>query len=218
MAEDSLPREQARREAAKARYARDRERFIELAEDYRRKRFAADPDGERAVRAAQMRRWREANPDKVAAKNVERNLARQRDLEAERAAERARYAANPDQYRAKSKRNRAPTEVRSQQHREWRAANPDKAAANDRNKRARRRNAEGTHTAEDIADIRRMQRDRCAYCRKPLHGGGTVDHIKAVVRGGSNERRNLQLACNRCNSSKHDSDPIEFMQGKGRLL
>ena len=73
---------------------------------------------------------------------------------------------------------------------------------------------------EDIADIRRMQRDRCANpkCRCKLNGRGAVDHIRALVNGGTNDRRNLQLLCKSCNSSKRSKDAIIFMQEQGLLL
>ena len=99
----------------------------------------------------------------------------------------------------------------------WKA-NPDKAREYHHRRRARKRNAGGTHTAEDIADIRKMQRDRCAICRTKLKGRGHLDHIKALVNGGSNDRRNLQLLCQPCNSRKRSRDQIDFMREQGFLL
>jgi 5-methylcytosine-specific restriction endonuclease McrA len=96
----------------------------------------------------------------------------------------------------------------------------DKAREYRSRRRAAKRNAGGDHTAEDIADIRRMQRDRCANpkCRCKLNGGGAVDHIRALANDGTNDRRNLQLLCKSCNSRKRSKDAIIFMQEQGLLL
>lgn len=85
-------------------------------------------------------------------------------------------------------------------------------------RRARMMAAEGSFSASDIADIRRLQRDRCAICRCRLNGKETIDHIVALINGGSNRRSNLQLVCKSCNSSKKDRHPIAFMQSRGLLL
>lgn len=118
------------------------------------------------------------------------------------------YRNNLDHVLAKSKINSA----------RWRAENPDKNAAKTRRRRAIKLAAPGSHTLEDIAAIRKAQRDKCACCRMKLHGGGEVDHIKSLKRGGSNHRSNLQLLCEFCNRSKGAKDPIDFMREKGRLL
>jgi len=41
----------------------------------------------------------------------------------------------------------------------------------------------------------------CAYCKiqTPF---GHVDHIKPISRGGTDDRRNLQYLCPKCNQSK----------------
>lgn len=45
-----------------------------------------------------------------------------------------------------------------------------------------------------------------------------VDHIKALRRGGTNDRRNLQMLCQPCNNRKHAKDPIDYAQSLGLLL
>lgn len=104
--------------------------------------------------------------------------------------------------------------------RKWRTANPDAVLANNRTRRARKHGASGTHTADDIADIRRLQRDRCATpeCRVKLRGGGQVDHIIALSRGGTNDRRNLQILCQPCNARKYTRDPLDLARDNGRFI
>jgi 5-methylcytosine-specific restriction endonuclease McrA len=99
-----------------------------------------------------------------------------------------------------------------------RKAKPELFIALSSKRRARKRAAVGTFTAADITDIRRLQRDKCAACRRPLRGKGDIDHIIALSGGGSNDRRNLQLLCHSCNSSKQARHPIEFMQSRGFLI
>lgn len=97
---------------------------------------------------------------------------------------------------------------------------PEKWAERARNRRAKTRGANGNHTAADVAEIRKMQRDRCALptCRAKLCGGGTIDHIHPLKTGGRNDRRNLQILCRSCNSRKSDRDQIEFLQARGFLI
>lgn len=85
-------------------------------------------------------------------------------------------------------------------------------------RRARRIGNGGEHTAEDIADIRRMQGDNCAICTKPLKGGGVKDHIKPLKLGGDNGRRNIQLLHRKCNGEKAAKDPLDHARSLGRLL
>lgn len=118
---------------------------------------------------------------------------------------------------ARRKNLRAPEKNRARVKR-WREENPEKAAAMMRNVRAQRRGADGFHTIADIERIRKAQRGRCAVCRCRINGGGHVDHIQALRRGGSNWPSNIQILCPPCNHHKNSRDPMEFMQSRGLLL
>lgn len=137
---------------------------------------------------------------------------------------RASYAGDPKQqatHRAEAKAYNAknPELVRAKND-QYRRDNPEVMRANMAKRRAREVNAEGSHTAADIADIRLRQKDRCALpsCRKPLKGRGSLDHRVALKNGGSNWRKNLQLLCRPCNSQKSATDEIVFMQSLGFLM
>jgi 5-methylcytosine-specific restriction endonuclease McrA len=101
---------------------------------------------------------------------------------------------------------------------EYNRHNKDKKAILESHRRARKAASEGSYTPSDIADIRRMQKDKCAYCKVKLKGRGHIDHIIPLARGGTNYRSNLQLTCRSCNCRKHAKHPIEFAQREGRLL
>jgi len=92
--------------------------------------------------------------------------------------------------------------------------NVERYRSHTRNRRAK---TEGTHTAEDIADIFRMQNGKCAYCRKKLEKYH-VDHIVPMSKGGLNWRSNLQLTCPSCNLRKNSKNPMDFAKENGLLL
>lgn len=117
--------------------------------------------------------------------------------------------------------------------RAWQKSNPDKTKlytkrtaerypearrARVRNRRAKQRQLGGSHTAADIISILKSQRGRCAYCRCKLDEEYHVDHIVPVVKGGGNDKRNLQITCAPCNQSKFTRDAIDFARGLGMLI
>lgn len=89
-----------------------------------------------------------------------------------------------------------------------------------RRRRAQKLGVNGTHTAEDLAEILRLQKHRCAHCRIKFSRAikKELDHIVALVSGGSNDRRNLQFLCKPCNGSKGKRDAIDFARQSGKLL
>lgn len=101
----------------------------------------------------------------------------------------------------------------------WAKRHPDRKRAVENRRRARKYAAGGSYTASDIAELFKHQRGRCAYCPTALTKKNRhIDHIEPIARGGTNDRSNLQLLCQPCNSSKGARDPIVFAQSIGRLL
>jgi 5-methylcytosine-specific restriction endonuclease McrA len=184
----------------------------ESAENARR--YRADPAPYKARAAlrretkpaqvrAEIKRWEEANAEWVKAytrartqRNQEKGLARLAKWTAE----------NPDRERAR--------------HIRWKGENIDIVRVHTRNRRARKKSAPGTHTAEDVEWLMTKQRGKCAHswCRKSLKNGHHVDHVLPLALGGSNDRSNLQLLCESCNCSKGAKHPIQFAQQHGLLL
>lgn len=108
------------------------------------------------------------------------------------------------------------------QTRAWRDQNPEKVSAQHINRRARKLQAEGTHTGDDIKHILESQRGLCANCPSKLFKSGAkkyhIDHIQPLSKGGSNWPSNLQLLCPTCNLRKGAKDPYEWAKEQGRLL
>ena len=179
------------------------------------------------------RKWDLESKDRIAAWRLE-------NKEKLRAQERARYAKDPEKYRNKVRlqyqkngekirakriayhyevyQNPSVREAAAKRTREWAAAHPDKVRANARNGKAKRKNVPGKHSAADIAAIKKMQKNKCAYCRVRLGRKYHIDHITPVSKGGTNDRCNLQIACVGCNLSKGARDPIFHAQTLGMLL
>jgi len=170
------------------------------------------------------RRWRQRNPDHERQyREAHRDSARERDRRyrqghADQHRERARrYAAAHREERAQYQSSH-PEQVQATRRRYY-ATHAEQVREQDRLKsscrRARKRNAEGTYDAADVAVMLRNQKGRCWWCRKPMKGKHTIDHRIALARGGSNDPGNLVLSCPRCNRRKHTKTPQEFA---GRLL
>lgn len=100
----------------------------------------------------------------------------------------------------------------------WRADNPEKEKAIKNNRRARKLNSEGSHTAADIQQILVLQKGKYAVCHAAISIGYHVDHIVPLALNGGNSKYNLQLLCQHCNLSKHAKHPVDFMQSRGMLL
>src|SRR6185312_7877852 len=135
--------------------------------------------------------WRAANPER---------------MKATAAAYYARSAEKRASYRADNRERLLANSAK------WKSENPDKRSAQNANRRARMRGAGGSFTAEDVSEILKHQKYKCAHpwCRVSLKDGFHRDHIIPLTKGGSNVRANLQLLCQPCNLKKFTKHPIDF--------
>lgn len=126
----------------------------------------------------------------------------------ERAAERSKkwWAENPEKMLEKSKL--------------YRKNNPEKSLISGRTRRARKQNADGSHTADDVFKMLDVQKYKCAEptCQADLSDGYHVDHIIPLSKGGGNGPDNLQCLCPSCNLRKSSKLPHEWAREMGRLL
>jgi hypothetical protein len=95
--------------------------------------------------------------------------------------------------------------------RNWQLNNPDAFKAIQHRKRARRRQAAGYFTANDVSHMRIKQSNKCYYCGRNLKRP-TIDHKVPLIRGGTNWPSNLCLACQSCNDSKGKKTIQEFKE------
>lgn len=165
---------------------------------------------------------------------------RLRHPEASAIASRKWQLANPDKYKAAQKRkyttNRAASLAKGHERyrrhrekllaykREYGKKYPERIAERNRNTKARRKGADGNHTAADVKAIWLRQKKRCAVpnCKNPIAATGNnkyhVDHIVAIANGGSNWPHNLQILCAQDNLAKRTKDDIEWANLHGLLF
>jgi 5-methylcytosine-specific restriction endonuclease McrA len=92
----------------------------------------------------------------------------------------------------------------------WYANNRDYERVRQENKRARRMNATGSFTEDDVRFIYAYQGGRCFYCLDPVGDDFHRDHFIPLARGGTNDWTNIVVSCPSCNFSKRDKLPHEF--------
>lgn len=86
------------------------------------------------------------------------------------------------------------------------------------NRRARIYESGGYFTLEQINSLKNLQKDKCVNCKKSIKINMHIDHIIPIAKGGSNDIKNIQLLCPKCNIKKGKIDPIVWAQHNGRLL
>lgn len=138
----------------------------------------------------------------------------------EKAAQRAkRYRAeNIDAISEKQKEYRSNNKEKVAEYmKKWWRDNPEKRKEHKSRRRWLKKNAKGSHTADDIKAQYKRQKGRCYYCDCKVGKSYHVDHVIPLTRGGSNGPENIVIACQFCNISKKDKMPHEW-KGTNRLL
>jgi 5-methylcytosine-specific restriction endonuclease McrA len=93
-------------------------------------------------------------------------------------------------------------------HKKYREEHLEYRAYKQLERRARKLEAEGSHTLGEWELLKKQYGYRCPCCNKlePFDGkfkSLTEDHIIPLSKGGSDLIENIQPLCQRCNASKH---------------
>ena len=198
--------------------------------EYYANKRATDPAAAQAARDATAK-WRERNAEAVLAKDRAARRAAgipEKRKETNPTIIAARAKASKDRYRAKPEKREKELAQSRAHGRAVRESNPNHVHALDRarykrdiekrrmmniNNRARRAGAPGSHTIAEWKSVLRHHKRKCAYCKVALTTKNvSKDHRTPLVRGGTNDIRNIIPACRRCNSRKHTRTFEEFMQ------
>lgn len=77
---------------------------------------------------------------------------------------------------------------------------------------ARRAKADGVCLDFTVADVLDCLRNNitCRYCKLPLAGDASLDHLTPISRGGSHLGFNVAVCCRRCNAIKGSLTESEF--------
>ena len=133
------------------------------------------------------------------------------NVEAIRQSARDYYAANAETRRKASRAYYvANTELCRNASRAYRIANPDVVRAHNQRRRARKQGNGGKFTHQELSTMRIVQAGVCAYCQYQ-YDLLTIDHIIPLRQGGPHQATNICLACRRCNSSKGNRTPDQWV-------
>ena len=203
-------------------YEKNRENLIEQSKIYRLANLEK-------VAASKKKHYRENKKEILGkqkeyyAKNVEKITAvnknwADRNPEKVTLAKKKYYTTNKkillERWRKFSEENKEFVAART---RRYRANNIENVRARERIHTTKRRSAVGTHTFADIKFLLLKQKNKCVVCKKHL-SVYHVDHIMPLYLGGTNDKKNIQILCPKCNLKKNKKHPIDFMQENGFLL
>jgi len=96
-------------------------------------------------------------------------------------------------------------EYRSRKWKEWVEKNREYVNWKNAQRRALRKNAEGSFTLEEWGDLKEKCDYVCQKCgKKEPEIKLTIDHIIPLSKGGSNYISNIQPLCGTCNTKKYN--------------
>lgn len=168
------------------------------------------------ARAAELtNRWRDTHRDEVNARRRElgrrpeekvKRQGRVRNRVKDLAYTRAQAVARAGYFLEYRRTHREQIAAKS---RRWYSENRERAKITATRRRARLHGLSKHHTREEWRALVALHGDCCAYCgqAKPL----ARDHVRPLVRGGSDEIRNILPACVICNLRKGTKSFYKFI-------
>ena len=110
--------------------------------------------------------------------------------------------AHPEKGRERiRKHNQKFPEKRAKRRRDYISKNPEKQAIYNQNRLARKNGNGGFLTSKQWKDLCDFYGNKCLCCGKV--GKLSIDHVKPLALGGSNDISNIQPLCQSCNSKKN---------------
>jgi 5-methylcytosine-specific restriction endonuclease McrA len=170
----------------------------EAIREYNRAYKVANAEAIRAYRAANAEAIREYNAAYFAAHPEYGAAYRAANAEAIRERGRSYYANN--------------VEARREYGAAYRAAHPEVNRTRQQRRRARKKGNGGSFTIQEFLHMQLVQGGECAYCMGLYHPHAlTIDHIIPIAQGGRHEAANICLACEKCNKSKNNRTPDQWI-------
>lgn len=165
---------------------------------------------------ASWKSWRDKNPELTKERlrawrlaNIDKAKARAADW----------YAANKEKTKTRASLWQAENKEKVKaMSAAYYAKNPEKFKSANHTRRARKIKAGGKLSKDLPVKLFKLQRGKCACCKKPLGKNYHMDHIIPLALGGTNTDDNIQLLRATCNLQKHTKHPIDFMRQRGCLL
>lgn len=184
---------------------------IQQDPDFNKKRYQAN----REYSINYLHQYRKNNSEIIRQKNKEYQQKHRKKLLAYRKAYDQKHREKLLPKRREYRRNYylEHKEEINKKHRDYYRKNSYAALLRSRKRRAIKKNLHSVrYTVIEVKFLKESFESCCAYCgcKKPL----ALDHFIPIAKGGPDCLGNLVPACKSCNSSKHDSDPMEWYKSQ----
>lgn len=156
--------------------------------------YRSNPENQKKERAS-SRAWKRRNRESVSEYNKEWSS---QNGELKQKLRRRWHLAHRDEENKKAK----------ERTKQWIQDNPDRHRHNGHQYRARKAQAEGSHTLEQWQELLSFFDGICPACGKKRKL--TLDHIVPLNKNGSDYIDNIQPLCKRCNSAKMDLVIVDY--------
>ena len=185
------------RDCSNAQARAERAAHIEHYQTREQEYIEANKDHYRELKRAHQK----ANPEKY--EEAQRKYRENHREEINRKA-RERRQQDTEHYREIGRKSREiHAEERNAYQREYGKENRDKLALYTNARRARKLEAEGSHTDAEWQELKALYNFKCLCCgRQEPAIKLTRDHVLPLTQGGTDSIGNIQPLCARCNSKK----------------
>ncbi len=170
--------------------------------EYHSKRSKIWREANRGYRKEQAAKYNEENKEylkECSRKRYRKNLVQNRER-------------NNKYHRKYYQRNKRRIKKRNK---EYRALNPERHRIIKQRRRARKRQLPATLTEDQWQETLEACNHKCVYCGAPWKDG---EHFVPESKGGGYTVNNILPACKRCNLTKSDKDPFDFIKNRLPVL